>query len=416
MRQQLETQRFTGTHKKAPAPLGARACWDRGPLAPWGAITPIHANSHGTPHVLPERRAPSHRKTCLLPASQLRARAGAPHSRAHASCSSSPTAYHHFAINTVITGCDCTGRGGGRGEGRRDSPRRPTSPPPAGSRAHPRGLRDPPGQHLMAPGYSAAGSPRGAAGLLHPPHSRPAQPLPFRSPAPPEAPGQRGRGCARRQCPSVREAPARGRQGAGGNYRAQTGATHHPAAPPAPPPREDPGTGQDAPCTPAPATLPGAPRCLPAPGPGTPGGRGTPGTQNGSRCAWDRHPPRPRTVPLRCLPSPSARHPQECSGPPPVPAIPRAPRRGEGGATLTCSFAGVPGGGPFPALPPHAAAHGGAQRRRRSAWGRAGSALRPTTGPGAVQPPHPALSAGAAPPPETPRVAPGPAPPPQVRM
>lgn len=369
MRQQLETQRFTGTHKKAPAPLGARVCWDRGPPAPWGAITPIRANSHGTPHVLPERRAPSHRKTCLPPASQLRARAGAPHSRAHASCSSSPTAYHRFAINTVITGCDCTGRGGGRGEGRRDSPRRPTSPPPAGSRAHSRGLRDPPWQHLMAPGYSAAGNPRGAAGLLHPPHSRPAQPLPSRSPAPPEAPGQRGRGCARRQCPSVRGAPARGRQGTGGNYRAQTGATHHPAASPAPPPREDPGTGQDAPCTPA-LTLqpsPGLRGACPLQGPEPP----VPGERRGHRTApggvHGTDTPRPRTVPLRCPPSPSARHPQECSGPPPrSPRSRGRPGGGEGGPHSPARLRGFPAAGRSrrcrPTQPPMAGLNGGGAR------------------------------------------------------
>lgn len=40
---------------------------------------------------------------------------GAP-SRAHASCPSSPTAHYRSAINTVITGCDGTDRGGGKGK------------------------------------------------------------------------------------------------------------------------------------------------------------------------------------------------------------------------------------------------------------------------------------------------------------
>lgn len=104
------------------------------PRAPHGgdgsprAVGTARPGSHGTLHALPERRAPSHGKTSPPPASQLRARAGTPRPRAHASCSSSPAAYHPFAINTVITDCDRTGQGGGRGEGRGDSPRRPHIP------------------------------------------------------------------------------------------------------------------------------------------------------------------------------------------------------------------------------------------------------------------------------------------------
>lgn len=186
-----------------------------------------------------------------------------------------------------------------------------------------------------------------------------------------------------------------------------------------PPPREEAGTGQDAP-PPRPCKRHGrqdgergtCPLTGPRTGPDPPVPRDASGHRTDPGVAHGTAPHRHRG------PRPSSTH---AAPAPATPASTRDPRRcprlggcpggtapaGAGAAPLTCSLAGVPGGRPLPALSPHAAAHGGAQRRRRrSAWGRAGSALRPTAGPSAVQPRRPALSAGAAPPPETPRTAP----------
>lgn len=84
--------------------------------------------------------------------------------------------------------------------------------------------------------------------------------------------------------------------------------------------------------------------------------RAAPGVVRGWSCpVADCAPPVPTFLP---------RHPQGDTGPP------RPSARDRGGAQpgrppLTCSLAGVAaGGGPLPALPPHAAAHGGADRRR----------------------------------------------------
>lgn len=122
-----------------------------------------------------------------------------------------------------------------------------------------------------------------------------------------------------------------------------------------------------------------------------------PGRRDGS--GGIRRLPAPRTGPEPPVPGNPRGHrtapraftgqtpaPTDCA--PPVTTLPHAhhphryPRsRGcpretapAGSAPLTCSLAGVPGGGPLPTLPPHTSAHGGTQRQRRSAWGRAGAA------------------------------------------
>lgn len=188
-----------------------------------------------------------------------------------------------------------------------------------------------PGRRFTAPGYSAPGNPGEQRGCS----SRPLQTgvvPPARSPAPLEAPGKRGRGCARRQRPGVR-----GRQG---------DTKHKPGPPPTlqpPHPREKPGTGgtgQDAPCPPA-LTLQ-TPRGAAVPArcrTETPGARGTPRAQNGYRgCVRDRPHPRAHgecpsgahVCPPSAIPMGARNFP-----PAPVPAIPGAPRQdGPGPAHL----------------------------------------------------------------------------------